>query len=83
MTPILASKAGSFLVLPLRRVIVTHWVLVNPFQPIFVRQDGQTTRDRNEAARFASKEDAEVFSNDHGARYFVTREYHEFPPPTD
>lgn len=62
---------------------MTHWVLVNPFQPIFIRQDGQTTRDRNQAARFASKEDAEVFSDGHGARYFVTREYPNVTPPAD
>jgi hypothetical protein len=60
---------------------VSHWVLVNPFQPIYVRQDGQTTRDRDEAARFASKEDAEVFSNDHGTRYFVTRQCEDSLPP--
>jgi hypothetical protein len=58
-------------------------IVIVHLQPIFVRQDGQTTRDRNEAARFASKEDAEVFSNDHGARYFVTREYQNVMPPAD
>jgi len=59
---------------------VSHWVLINPFQPIYMTENGGKSRDGNEAARFASKDDAEVFIGKHGpARYFVTRECEDDP----